>query len=263
MKQRIGTVFLCLCLILTVIPLPVFAAGEIAEDSGVPRDDTRGLCEHHPDHTGWCNYSAGETGSPCTHVHDEGCQAEEIQCIHTHTAGCFSGEMPGPGEGAALSPPSAIMNAARRAAASLLGWSVLMQRELTMRRVAIKKLKTARPAHAAMSARSVQNRRLIWKRESGPLLSGEAFFRACPLSRRPIFYPLRQRLPRARQAAGAMCRIGLTIISMSMLMGSFLKMGSRSMRWWETVFLISWFGTLTRRLAPTIFLILNCSEFRG
>ncbi len=117
MKQRIGTVFLCLCLILTVIPLPVFAAGEIAEDSGVPRDDTRGLCEHHPDHTGWCNYSAGETGSPCTHVHDEGCQAEEIQCIHTHTEGCFSGEMPEPGEGADLGdePSSAVSDGSSEA----------------------------------------------------------------------------------------------------------------------------------------------------
>ena len=72
MKQRIGTMFLCLCLILTVIPLPAFAAGEIAEDSGVPGDDTRcpdtlktACCtkkEAFPPIRNHASYSVGVTG---------------------------------------------------------------------------------------------------------------------------------------------------------------------------------------------------------
>ena len=61
---------LALNMVLSSVPLPVFAA---AEDN---------LCEHHPVHTAECHYAEAVAGSPCTHTHSEDCYAI-LACLHT------------------------------------------------------------------------------------------------------------------------------------------------------------------------------------
>ena len=81
MKRRLTAIFLCLCLLFTLLPATALAEGET---DGVPSPAESALCEHHPQHDGSCGYTEGSAGTPCAHAHSGDCyapaQALEIAC---------------------------------------------------------------------------------------------------------------------------------------------------------------------------------------
>lgn len=80
MKRRVLSFIIALALCLNLFPVGAFAA-----DAGT--DD--GLCPHHPAHTDTCGYAPPELEQECTHIHDDGCYTEELNCLHEHTAECY------------------------------------------------------------------------------------------------------------------------------------------------------------------------------
>ena len=67
MKKRILSILLLCCMVLTMLPVPAFAADGEA-DALSP--DTGGLCERHPAHDEACGYTEGTEdapGTPCGH----------------------------------------------------------------------------------------------------------------------------------------------------------------------------------------------------
>ena len=81
MKRRVLSLIIALALCLNLCPMWAFAA-----DDGTGG----GLCPHHPVHTDECGYREPALEQECTHVHDEGCDTTETDCIHAHTAECYS-----------------------------------------------------------------------------------------------------------------------------------------------------------------------------
>ena len=53
MKKRILSILLLCCMVLTLLPAPVFAADG---ETGARASDAGGLCEHHPAHDESCGY---------------------------------------------------------------------------------------------------------------------------------------------------------------------------------------------------------------
>lgn len=73
--ERTGGLALCLCILLSCLPISALA---VTED---------GLCEHHPAHTEECGYVAAAEEHPCTHEHTDDCYFL-IKCIHEHNEDC-------------------------------------------------------------------------------------------------------------------------------------------------------------------------------
>ena len=103
MKRRLTAIFLCLCLLFTLLPATALAEGET---DGVPSPAESALCEHHPQHDGSCGYTEGSAGTPCAHAHSGDCYAPVTSCVHTHTADCFPAA-PADGAGNAPEDPAA------------------------------------------------------------------------------------------------------------------------------------------------------------
>jgi len=55
MKKRILSIFMAVLMVVSLLPVSVFAA------------DTDNLCDHHTEHTADCGYAAAVAGSDCTH----------------------------------------------------------------------------------------------------------------------------------------------------------------------------------------------------
>ena len=84
-SRRLMALLLCFCMI-----APLFMTGAIyADDSD--REESIGLCEHHPRHTGSCGYDETIKVRPCTHEHDGTCgyvPELEHSCKHLHDDDC-------------------------------------------------------------------------------------------------------------------------------------------------------------------------------
>ena len=80
MKRRVLSFIIALALCLNLFPVGAFAA-----DAGTDA----GLCPHHPAHTDTCGYAPPVLEQECTHIHDDGCYTEELNCLHEHTAECY------------------------------------------------------------------------------------------------------------------------------------------------------------------------------
>ena len=66
--KRCLAMVLCLCMVLSMAPVPSFAAAS---------------CEHHPVHTAECGYVEAVAGQPCQHQHDASCGYQEAAaCGH-------------------------------------------------------------------------------------------------------------------------------------------------------------------------------------
>ena len=93
MRKRIFAAFVCLCMIISLMPSMAFAGDT---DDAVY---TGGLCEHHTQHDSTCGYSEGAAEVPCSHVHTEDCYTFVTNCVHAHMAECYSdGILPVDGE---------------------------------------------------------------------------------------------------------------------------------------------------------------------
>ena len=75
MLRRSFAMFLCLVMVLSIMPVQAFA-----------RED----CEHHLEHDAACGYQEAVEGVPCGHVCGEGCPTKEVTaCVHDHAvSGC-------------------------------------------------------------------------------------------------------------------------------------------------------------------------------
>lgn len=90
MRKRIFAVFVCLCMLMALVPSIVYADGT---------DSVGGLCEHHTEHVSACGYSEGAAEVPCSHEHTEDCYTQVTNCVHGHTAACYSdGILPAEGD---------------------------------------------------------------------------------------------------------------------------------------------------------------------
>ena len=69
------SVLLALNMVLSSVPLPVFAAEG---------------CTHHTEHTAECGYVEAVAGVPCAHVHNEDCYAI-VSCLHECGDECAQG----------------------------------------------------------------------------------------------------------------------------------------------------------------------------
>ena len=68
---------LCLCMVLSLLPVSAFAA------------EGEGICQHHPEHTELCGYVAAVEGQECQHQHDDACGYQEAHaCGHSHDGSC-------------------------------------------------------------------------------------------------------------------------------------------------------------------------------
>ena len=86
MRKRLTAAFMCLCLLVTLLPATAFADGKPDRD---PSPAESGLCEHHPSHDEACGYTGGSEESPCTHEHDEACYTLVTSCVHEHGPECY------------------------------------------------------------------------------------------------------------------------------------------------------------------------------
>lgn len=84
MRKRLFAAFICLCMIVSLMPSVAFAG---SADSTIY---TGGLCEHHTVHDSTCGYSEWAAEVPCSHEHTEECYVTTENCIHTHTDECYS-----------------------------------------------------------------------------------------------------------------------------------------------------------------------------
>ena len=80
-RKRIFAVFVCLCMLMALVPSMAYADGTIY---------TGGLCVHHTAHNDTCGYSEGAAEVPCGHAHTEDCYTLVTNCVHAHTAECYS-----------------------------------------------------------------------------------------------------------------------------------------------------------------------------
>ncbi|WP_286029742.1 GLUG motif-containing protein [Anaerotignum lactatifermentans] len=90
MRKRIFAVFVCLCMLMALVPSMAYAGDTVS---------VGGLCEHHTQHDSACGYSEGAAETPCGHEHTEDCYTQVTNCVHGHTAACYSdGILPAEGE---------------------------------------------------------------------------------------------------------------------------------------------------------------------
>lgn len=90
MKKRLFAAFVCLCMIVSMLPTMAFAEAGV-QDSGIVTS-ANGLCEHHTEHTADCGYTEGTAEIPCSHEHTEDCYTLVTKCVHEHTAECYPAE---------------------------------------------------------------------------------------------------------------------------------------------------------------------------
>lgn len=90
MRKRLFAAFVCLCMMVSLLPTMVFAETGI-QDSGTTIG-TSGLCEYHTQHDDACGYTEGTAEVPCSHEHTEDCYTLVTNCVHEHTAECYSEE---------------------------------------------------------------------------------------------------------------------------------------------------------------------------
>ena len=90
MRKRIFAAFVCLCMLMALVPSMAYANDTVY---------TGRLCEHHTQHDSACGYSEGAAETPCGHEHTEDCYTLVTKCVHEHTAECYSdGILPADGE---------------------------------------------------------------------------------------------------------------------------------------------------------------------
>src|SRR5699024_7642510 len=87
MKKRLFAAFVCLCMIVSMLPTMAFAEAGV-QDSGIVTSAS-GLCEHHTQHDESCGYTEGTAEIPCSHEHTEDCYTLVTKCVHTHTEDCY------------------------------------------------------------------------------------------------------------------------------------------------------------------------------
>ena len=93
MRKRIFAAFVCLCMLMALVPSMAYAGG--TDNTAY----TGGLCEHHTQHDDACGYSEATAEVPCNHAHTEDCYTQATKCVHEHTAECYSdGVLPADGE---------------------------------------------------------------------------------------------------------------------------------------------------------------------
>lgn len=80
MRKRIFAAFVCLCMMMALVPSMAYANDTVY---------TGGLCEHHTQHDKICGYTEGTAEIPCSHEHTEDCYTLVTKCVHTHTADCY------------------------------------------------------------------------------------------------------------------------------------------------------------------------------
>ena len=90
LKKRILSLLLCGAMLFSLGPQSVLAE-ENGQAGGVTAD-TRGLCEHHPEHNADCGYTEGTAGTPCGHEHTADCYEEVTNCVHEHAEDCYPEE---------------------------------------------------------------------------------------------------------------------------------------------------------------------------
>ena len=88
MKKRLFAAFVCLCMIVSLLPTMAFAEAGV-QDSGIVTSES-GLCEPHTQHDESCGYTEGTAEIPCSHEHDESCGGltDPEACNHTHDEAC-------------------------------------------------------------------------------------------------------------------------------------------------------------------------------
>ena len=81
MRKRIFAAFVCLCMLMALVPSMAYANDTVY---------TGGLCEHHTQHDDACGYSEGTAEIPCSHEHNESCGGltNPTACNHTHDEAC-------------------------------------------------------------------------------------------------------------------------------------------------------------------------------
>lgn len=81
MRKRIFAAFVCLCMLMALVPSMAYANDTVY---------TGGLCEHHTQHDGACGYTEGTAEIPCSHEHNESCGglSDPAACNHTHNEAC-------------------------------------------------------------------------------------------------------------------------------------------------------------------------------
>ena len=81
MRKRIFAAFVCLCMMMALVPSMAYANDTVY---------TGGLCEHHTQHDGACGYTEGTAEIPCSHEHNESCGglSDPAACNHTHNEAC-------------------------------------------------------------------------------------------------------------------------------------------------------------------------------
>ena len=87
MKKRLFAAFVCLCMIVSMLPTMAFAEAGV-QDSGIVTSAS-GLCEHHTEHTADCGYTEGTAEIPCSHDTRRDCYTLVTECVHEHTAECY------------------------------------------------------------------------------------------------------------------------------------------------------------------------------
>ena len=90
LKKRILSLLLCGAMLFSLCSQSVLAE-ENGQAGGVTAD-TRGLCEHHPEHNADCGYTEGTAGTPCGHEHTADCYEEVTNCVHEHDEDCYPEE---------------------------------------------------------------------------------------------------------------------------------------------------------------------------
>lgn len=88
MKKRLFAAFVCLCMIVSLLPTMAFAEAGV-QDSGIVTSES-GLCEHHTQHDESCGYTEGTAEIPCSHEHNESCGGltDPEACNHSHDETC-------------------------------------------------------------------------------------------------------------------------------------------------------------------------------
>ena len=81
MRKRIFAAFVCLCMMMALVPSMAYANDTVY---------TGGFCEHHTKHDGACGYTEGTAEIPCSHEHNESCGGltDPTACNHTHDETC-------------------------------------------------------------------------------------------------------------------------------------------------------------------------------
>lgn len=81
MRKRIFAAFVCLCMMMALVPSMAYANDTVY---------TGGLCEHHTQHDGACGYTEGTAEIPCSHEHNESCGGltDPAACNHSHDEAC-------------------------------------------------------------------------------------------------------------------------------------------------------------------------------